>query len=245
MTNNILILGYIGRDQWIDDKSYNSILKNCSTPRQCASNILTAVFLEEILLVSTRTGFESNKKGGKKPCPKLDEIKYGACEDFYIYWMKNVYKPNKDQKKNYLSELHKFDYFIGKKISELKRPARNNESVKLPNETSKKRRKQENDRNISNKERSKHSTKYDVNDSSEIKEDKMKTSQGSEEMDAQGNIMLQQERDPEDIIIMSSTSSSKTTPQLENDVFNDSFSLSNNDIFDDNSEKADDDVTDE
>ncbi|XP_077258602.1 uncharacterized protein LOC143895406 [Temnothorax americanus] len=77
---------HIGRDQWIDDKSYNKILNSSSTPRQCACNILTAVFLEETLLVSTRTGLESNRKiRGRKECPKLDETKYGACEDFYIY----------------------------------------------------------------------------------------------------------------------------------------------------------------
>ena len=35
--------------------------------------------------------------------------------------MKNTYKPTKDEKKNYLSELNKFDFYAGKKIAELKR----------------------------------------------------------------------------------------------------------------------------
>ncbi|XP_071573441.1 uncharacterized protein [Temnothorax nylanderi] len=71
---------HIGRDQWIHEAGYSTLLNTAKSPRQCASSILTLVFDLEILLTSTISGFESNKKQlGKKACPKLDPVKFGAC----------------------------------------------------------------------------------------------------------------------------------------------------------------------
>lgn len=73
---------HIGNDEWIPEIAFNRINTKSATARQLAGNILIAVFDEDILLTSTITGNESNKKGkdNKKSVKKLDEKKINACE---------------------------------------------------------------------------------------------------------------------------------------------------------------------
>ncbi|XP_031783865.1 uncharacterized protein LOC116417000 [Nasonia vitripennis] len=68
---------HIGNDEWIPEIAYNRINTKSATARQLAGNILIAVFDEEILLTSTITGNESNKKGkgNRNSVKKLDEKK--------------------------------------------------------------------------------------------------------------------------------------------------------------------------
>lgn len=71
---------HIGRDIWISEKEYNSVINGSKNPRQLAANILLPVFEERELLTSTITGVSSGRSGNKKQkVPKLDEKRVGAC----------------------------------------------------------------------------------------------------------------------------------------------------------------------
>lgn len=56
----------------------------------------------------------------------LQKYFFVQFSDFYIYWIKQIYKPKNDEKKYYLTELAKFDFYASKKIADLKRPTRQN-----------------------------------------------------------------------------------------------------------------------
>ncbi|XP_031783997.1 uncharacterized protein LOC116417049 [Nasonia vitripennis] len=84
---------HIGRDIWLSENEYTGILNTSKSPSQLAGYIITLVFSVDELLTSTKSGFKSRRSGeGKVKCGKLDEVKL-ACEEFYKYWMINIYTP--------------------------------------------------------------------------------------------------------------------------------------------------------
>ncbi|XP_016843980.2 uncharacterized protein LOC107981809 isoform X1 [Nasonia vitripennis] len=115
---------HIGRDIWVSENEYTGMLNDAKSPSQLAGHIVTLVFTMQELLTSTKTGYKSRKNGpGKIECGKLDEVKLNACEEYYKYWLQNIYIPvTKKDAVNVTSDLNKFNHYCGKMIADLKKP---------------------------------------------------------------------------------------------------------------------------
>lgn len=113
---------HISRNVWISERAYNAVTRASKSPMECAGSILTAVFEETTLLTSTISGYkkekieEDRKKSKRVECPKLDDSNMSACGDFYNYWMKEVYQPDKEAIATWQSDSLKFEYYTGQKM---------------------------------------------------------------------------------------------------------------------------------
>jgi hypothetical protein len=81
---------HIGRNDWITEIHYNRVLNSSKTPRQFASNIILTIFDDELLMISTVTGYTTTRRGKKRKCNKLDEKKLGACEGITYVSLCNI-----------------------------------------------------------------------------------------------------------------------------------------------------------
>ncbi|XP_031788907.1 uncharacterized protein LOC116417903 [Nasonia vitripennis] len=118
---------HIGRNIWIDEGVYNGVLNKANNkPSLCVDRILIAVFGETVLMTSTKSGKPSNRTlknknsdEKKNEIKQLDQTKLQACQDFYNYWLKNVWLAPEDG--DIFEEMRLFDKYVSAKTAYYKK----------------------------------------------------------------------------------------------------------------------------
>ncbi|OXU22627.1 hypothetical protein TSAR_005175 [Trichomalopsis sarcophagae] len=125
---------HIGRGIRLKDAQYNRIIVSSSTPAIFIGNALRALFDDATLMNTTVTGRRSNRTAStssdKQSYAVLDPKKMGAIEDFYCFWLRTHWMPNKKKSDTECAvEMSKFKHHLGKKLAAFKDTSTDAEGV--------------------------------------------------------------------------------------------------------------------